>query len=178
MVQVRWALRGEAPRVYSLFRALVEAEQAKPPDPSMFARSWGRSFRGGGFRFAVAEGAEGAIVGCMTLHAHYSTWKGAPVVSLEDFYVLPAQRSRGIGSMMLGFAEGYAQSLGAARVELHVRRDNARAQALYLKRGFEDTPYLWYHKGLPLLEGGPGAVHPEAPGMIEKGGGARRRGGR
>jgi ribosomal protein S18 acetylase RimI-like enzyme len=177
MVQVRWAMRGEAPRVYALFRALVEGEQAKPPDPSTFARTWGRSFRAGGFRFAVAEGSQGTIVGCMTLHAHFSTWKGTPVVSLEDFYVLPQHRGQGTGSMMLGFAEGYAQSLGAARVELHVRRDNERAQALYLKRGFEDQPYLWYHKAVAPGEGGPGAAEAAAPGVMGKGG-TRRRGGR
>jgi ribosomal protein S18 acetylase RimI-like enzyme len=156
MAQVRWAHRGEAPKVYPLFRALVEAEQAEPPRPSAFSRTWGASFReGSAFRFAVAEGDARRIVGCVSLHQHFSTWKGAPVISLEDFFVLPEERGKGVGGAMLAFAAEHARALGAARIELDVRRDNARAQALYQRNGFVEQPYLWYHK--PIDAGAPPA---------------------
>ena len=151
MVEVRWAERKDAPRVYALVRALVQAEQAQPPSPAAFARTWKESFREQRFRFVLAwEGVE--LVGCMSLHAHYSTWKGQPVVSLEDFFVLHNHRGKGIGSQMLAFADQHARALKAARIELHVRRDNARAQGLYLRSGFEDTPYLWYNRPIVAVE--------------------------
>lgn len=154
MAEVRWAHRGEAPRVYPLFRALSAAEHTEPPSPSAFSRMWGRSFREGStFRFAVAEAEPRRVVGCMSLHDLFSTWKGAPVVSLEDFFVLPEERNKGIGAGMLAFAERYAQELGAARVELHVQRDNERAQQLYQRTGYETTPYLWLHKVVKEAEG-------------------------
>jgi GNAT superfamily N-acetyltransferase len=159
MVEVRWAERKDAPLVYALVRALVQAERSDPPSPAVFARTWRESFHGRGFRFALAwEGAQ--LVGCMSLHAHYSTWRGAPVVSLEDFFVLHNSRGKGIGGSMLAFCDGYARSLKAARIELHVRQDNERAQQLYKRSGFIDTQYLYYHKAMPLAE--PPATAPAA----------------
>lgn len=147
MATVRWAHRGEAPKVYPLFRALVEAETAAPPGPGEFSRTWGRSFREGSpFRFVVAEAEDRRLVGCLSLHEHFSTWKGQPVVSLEDFFVVPEARGRGIGAAMLAFAHAHAASLGAARIELDVRADNEGAQRLYQRQGYAEQPYRWYHK--------------------------------
>lgn len=148
MVDVRWAVRGEAPKVYALFRKLVEAEAAEPPNPTVFARTWSRSFKEGSHFHFVVGIVEGAIVGCMSLHDLFSTWKGAPVVSLEDFFVEHNHRGKGLGTAMLAFADEHAASRGAARIELHVRRDNERAQKLYQRGAFEDQPYLWYQKQL------------------------------
>ncbi len=43
---------------------------------------------------------------------------------------------RGVGCSMMDFIESYARSLGLKSVYLNVRKDNPRAIALYLKRGF------------------------------------------
>jgi GNAT superfamily N-acetyltransferase len=171
MVTVRWAHRGEAPKVYPLFRALVDAEHAEPPRPSAFSRTWGRSFReGSGYRFVVAEGEARRLLGVLSLHAHFSTWKGCGVVSLEDFYVLPEERGKGVGALMMAFAEAHARALGAARIELHVLRGNERALKLYARQGYEVTDYLWLHKKVE-----PGALgEGSAPGAGALRGGAAR----
>lgn len=146
MVQVRFARREEITQVYPLFRGVVEAEGAEVPGPAQFARTWSWAFRPQThFRFVVGEEA-GQLVALMSLHRHFSTWKAAPTVSLEDFFVLPDWRGKGIGTAMLRFAENHAAGLGAARIELDVRRDNERAVALYARQGFVEQPYRWMHK--------------------------------
>jgi GNAT superfamily N-acetyltransferase len=176
---VRWALREDAPAVLPLFRALVEAEGSAPPSPADFARSWAQQFRPrAGFRFALAVAEDGTILACMSLHEHFSTWKGRPVLSLEDFFVLPEQRGKGVGSAMLAFADAHAQSLGAARIELDVRHDNTRAQALYARHGFAEQPYRWWHKAYAAPPPGtPGPKAEERPAR-RSGRSARARGGR
>jgi len=150
MVEVRWGHMGEAPKVYPLFKALVEAEGAPVPGPALFSRVWGGQFKQDAiYRFAVAELEEREPIGCVSLHQHVSTWKGAPAISLEDFFVAPEHRGKGIGAAMLKFAEEHAAKQGAARLELHVRADNLRAEALYLRQGWEVQPYRWMQKAVP-----------------------------
>jgi GNAT superfamily N-acetyltransferase len=116
---------------------------------------WGRVFRDGSrVRFAVAL-VERRVVGCMMLHEHFSTWRDAPVLSLEDFFVAPTERGKGIGTAMLAFAERHAEQQGAALLELHVRRENERAQQLYKRSGFEEAPYAWMHKKIEPRPGAP-----------------------
>lgn len=175
MVEVRWAHRGDAPKVYPLFRALVEAEKVEPPSPAEFSRTWGKVFHPDSrSRFVVAEVEDKGVVGCMSLHEHFSTWKGRSVLSLEDFFVLEAERGKGIGKAMLAFAEAHATTRGAARIELDVRADNERAQKLYQGAGFEEQPYRWYHKRIVAPE--PPRRRPEAD--APEGSKRRRRRGR
>jgi RimJ/RimL family protein N-acetyltransferase len=47
-----------------------------------------------------------------------------------------AYRGRGIGAALIGTALAAARSRGLTRVELTVRTDNPRAEALYVKVGF------------------------------------------
>jgi GNAT superfamily N-acetyltransferase len=171
-MQVRWAHRGEAPKVYPLVRALAEGEGWAPPRPAAFSRMWAWGFRDAPpFRYAVAE--EERLVGCMSLHHHVSTWRAAPSVGLEDFYVLPELRGKGIGQAMLAFAEEHARGLGAARLELHVLEGNEGARRLYERQGWQRTPYLWYLKDLP--QGARPAPPPRAEARARQGQGARQR---
>jgi GNAT superfamily N-acetyltransferase len=157
-MEVRWAHRGEAPKVYPLVRALAEQDGSAAPRPSAFSRVWAMGFREPApLRFAVAE-EERRIVACMSLHRHVSTWRGQPAVSVEDVFVLPGARGRGIGAALLAFAEQHARDLGAARLELHVLERNEGARRLYERAGWHRTPYLWYQKEVP----GPARAAPPA----------------
>ena len=60
---------------------------------------------------------------------------------LQDAFVVPQYRSKGIGSRLLDAAELLVKQPGYARMGLGVAVDNPRARALYERLGYEDASY-------------------------------------
>jgi GNAT superfamily N-acetyltransferase len=55
---------------------------------------------------------------------------------IEQLCVHPAHEKEGIGTQLLEWAEGYAISNGASRLQVVVERGNDRAESFYRGRGF------------------------------------------
>ena len=55
---------------------------------------------------------------------------------IEQLCVHPAHEKEGVGKQLLEWAEGYAISNGAERLEVVVERGNDRAESFYRGRGF------------------------------------------
>jgi ribosomal protein S18 acetylase RimI-like enzyme len=55
---------------------------------------------------------------------------------IEQLCVHPAHEEEGVGRQLLEWAEGYAISTGAVRLEIVVESGNERATAFYRGRGF------------------------------------------
>jgi ribosomal protein S18 acetylase RimI-like enzyme len=72
---------------------------------------------------------------------------GKDVANLQDFVVLEAWRSNGIGTQMVHVAEEMARQRGFRRLSLGVGVDNPRARSLYERLGYRDA-------GLPPVEDG------------------------
>lgn len=81
-------------------------------------------------RYVVAE-AEGQIV------AYAGLMCIEPIADVQTIAVVPEFEGRGIGSAILTELIEEARRRGAAEVLLEVRADNPRAQALYVRFGFE-----------------------------------------
>lgn len=60
-----------------------------------------------------------------------------PLADVQTIAVVPGHEGRGIGSALLTGLIGEARGRGARDVMLEVRADNPRAQALYVRFGFE-----------------------------------------
>lgn len=75
----------------------------------------------------------GAAVGLLraTLWQDSGMVKGLKNVCLDNIYVLPAYRRRGIASRLYAAAEDWAREQGACRLELHVWEFNRDAMAAY-----------------------------------------------
>jgi ribosomal protein S18 acetylase RimI-like enzyme len=61
--------------------------------------------------------------------------------SIDDFYVLPAERRHGFGSAMVQALYGHFDQLGIELIELNVRRDNPNALAFWEAQGFRVALY-------------------------------------
>ncbi|KAM9313160.1 thialysine N-epsilon-acetyltransferase [Gastrophryne carolinensis] len=94
------------------------------------------------FRCLVAEAEEQRaagprLVGYALSHYIYSTWKGR-ALHLEDLYVMPQYRGRGIGSKLLNAVAELCLSLGCSRLQLAVLDWNVPAISFYRSRGAHD----------------------------------------
>jgi ribosomal protein S18 acetylase RimI-like enzyme len=58
---------------------------------------------------------------------------------VDDLFVRPAARQRGVGRALVERARAICEALGIRAMHLEVARENAPAQALYRAVGFEST---------------------------------------
>jgi ribosomal protein S18 acetylase RimI-like enzyme len=133
---------GEArdlPAVIALVRGLAEFEKLPGPDAAAeerFARDLGKRYE-----MLVAEtNAEGgapAIIGYALYFYTYSTFLALPSLYLEDLYVDPALRGRGIGERFMRRLAAEAETQGCGRFEWTVLDWNVRAQKFYKSLGAE-----------------------------------------
>lgn len=80
----------------------------------------------------------GEYLGYAMLSKSYSTEFGKPCIWIEDLYVKPSARRRGIGGCFLRFVQ---QKYPNAVLRLEVEPENQAAVALYRKCGFDVLPY-------------------------------------
>ena len=73
-----------------------------------------------------------------------SLYTGALDAYLEELYVVPERRGRGLGRALLEAAMDHARERGAAHIDLGTSEDDVAARALYESAGFTNR------------EGGPG----------------------
>ncbi|MCP3734193.1 GNAT family N-acetyltransferase [Sphingomonas sp. RP10(2022)] len=82
----------------------------------------------------IAEG-DGKPLGFALFFHNFSTWKGRRGLYLEDLYVTPAARGRGVGGALLRHLAALAIARGCARFEWSVLDWNADAIAFYRQMG-------------------------------------------
>ena len=66
-------------------------------------------------------------------HGGKSAW-------LEELYVVPAARDRGLGTALLAEVIARCRAAGCAALDLEITEDHARAARLYARHGFEALP--------------------------------------
>jgi hypothetical protein len=84
---------------------------------------------------AVVAEVEGAVVGFALFFTNFSTFLGRPGLYLEDLYVQPAQRGRGLGKALLQHLGALAVARGCGRFEWSVLDWNENAIRFYEKMG-------------------------------------------
>lgn len=83
----------------------------------------------------------------------FSREGGGMVLWLEELYILPDYRCRGLGKQYFDFIEEYARKNNFARIRLEVEEYNVRARALYERLGYQPLEYCQMVKELALGEG-------------------------
>ena len=87
----------------------------------------------------VAE-SDGSVVAFALFFGHFSTFLGQPGLWLEDLFVAPAARGRGIGQALLRRLAGLAASRGCGRLEWSVLDWNVDAIRFYERMGATVMP--------------------------------------
>ena len=84
----------------------------------------------------LAELDDGIAAGFTQLYPMFSSVRAARVWVLNDLFVAPVARRRGVAGALLDAATAFARGDGAIRLELETTPDNASAQALYRNAGW------------------------------------------
>ena len=156
---VRAAVPADVPALLRLKRQLAKLENAEFVLRAT-AQDWLRDAFGPQARFTafVAEHA-GAVIGMVTAsERYYTSWAGCTLY-IQDIYVEPASRGRGIGAALLGCIGALAHEHGSPMVELTVREENP-ARGLYRRLGFHQIACANYAIAGPALTNLAGAVRP------------------
>ncbi len=136
-IVLRRALRLDAPALIELICALARFEKLTPPNPEEQGRLIEDGF-GERPRFeawlAFWKDAP-APVGYAVFFETYSTFRATPTLYLEDIFVLPDYRQRGIGSALLRLCIRLAHDRGCARMEWTCLDWNRKAQQVYERIG-------------------------------------------
>ena len=67
---------------------------------------------------------------------------------MDDLYLRPAFRARGLGTRAIEQVETEARALGVRALHLEVERGNAAGRSLYARRGFAGNDRLLLSKRL------------------------------
>ena len=125
--------------VVALMRSLEREDPNKKPfDDQMRRSSYARFLNepGHGYLWLFESGEK--VVGYMVLAFVFSFEYGGRNAFIDELYVIPEYRRKGIGSRALQFARQTAQARGVVALHLEVSRNNSLAHKLYLRAGFVD----------------------------------------
>ena len=134
---IRTANENDVPAIFALIKELAEfeklADQIKTTENELYKTLFGDD------RFVEILLAEvnGQIVGQALFFKNFSTFLGKPGIYLEDLYVKPEMRGKGIGKMLLDKIISIAKERNYGRVEWSVLNWNEPAIDFYKKIGAE-----------------------------------------
>lgn len=92
----------------------------------------------------LARNHENPALGYVLIYPTFSSLQMSRIIVLNDMFVLEKARRCGIGRALLDAARIYAQSIGATRIDVSLKRDNAPGLSLYTSLGYrvDDFNYL------------------------------------
>jgi GNAT superfamily N-acetyltransferase len=129
-----------------LFRGYIEFYQAAVAD-DVIGETWARLLSPEP-EFHIGLGAvdgEGRLVGIAHILFHRSTWSKSCYCYLEDLFVDPGARTRGIGRKLIEAVYAEADRRGATRTYWATQEFNYRARALYDQVATK-SPFIQYRR--------------------------------
>ncbi len=146
---IREAVVADTPRLLELYSELDEYHRARHPElyPANISRDASKveqtlaDARSGCFVAEVREGDGSAVVGFVRV-IYVQTPDGGVLLPrrfalVDELVVTAAQRRTGVGTALLGAAEGWARERGLPALEVTVWEFNEPARELYAAEGFE-----------------------------------------
>lgn len=87
--------------------------------------------------FLTAREAQGLLVGFAAISFAWTLEHGGKSAWLDELYVLPEYREKGLGSLLMDRVFSEAKKEGCLVIDLEVEEDHRRAERLYRRQGFE-----------------------------------------
>jgi GNAT superfamily N-acetyltransferase len=132
MHSIRSATPADIPLILELIRALAtyerEPDAVKTTEVDLLRDGFGKQPC---FECLIAENEEGEAAGFALYFYNYSTWRGRAGIHLEDLFVLPRFRGRGIGKALLARVAARAAEQGCVRLQWDVLEWNQTAIDFY-----------------------------------------------
>ncbi len=89
---------------------------------------------------------EGKVAGYSLLAKTFSQEAGGMVLWIEELYIRPEYRNKGLGSAFFEYLDNKTKDQ-VVRIRLEVEEDNEKAMALYKKMGYRPLGYRQMYKG-------------------------------
>jgi GNAT superfamily N-acetyltransferase len=135
-VTIRPATRGDIPQLLALVRRYWEYEHIAGFQALrlelLLQQLLGEPRLGAAW---VAE-AEGNLTGYLVTVTVLSLEHGGLMAEIDEFFVLPEARSRGVGARLLAAAEAALATRGCVRLQLQLAVTNSAARSFYQQRGY------------------------------------------
>lgn len=150
----RLGAAGDAGAIAELLDRFNREFGVETPGPEILAVRLGRLLAGAE-TFALL--ADEPPVGVALLTLRPNVWLAGPVALLDELYVVPSERDRGIGTALLKEAEAQARRRGCELLEINVDGEDAGARRFYERHGYRDRDpgqpeaQLYYHRELGSL---------------------------
>lgn len=144
--EIRLARNDDSDRVVPLLVAQLR-EHDIPVSEAHVARKVTKATRDGEVIILVAL-SDARIVGVAYVSFAEPLEHEGTVAWLEELYVVPELRERGIGGKLLERVLAIAEEHGCVGVELETKRGHERASHLYTRQGFRDLGR--HHYARPL----------------------------
>lgn len=130
-MEIRPATPADGSAYVGLVQALADFEKLPGPDEAAKKRLLDHAFADPPrYELWVAE-LDGAVVAYAAFFMTYSTFLARPTLYLEDIFVHPDARRRGVATAMLARLEALARERDCGRFEWTVLDWNTGAQKLY-----------------------------------------------
>ena len=142
-VEIRPARTEEIEEMLPLIRAYCEFYETEPNDDGLREM----------FRTLITDASQGAVfvavqderlVGFATLDWKWSSLKAARIGYLEDLFVDPDARGKGIADALIEVCAERCRELGMPAMEWLTAPHNLRAQQVYDRTGAESDTYVEY----------------------------------
>ena len=137
---VRSATLADVPSLFELIKALAEYEKLSHAVTGSTQSLASHLFGEKTYAEAILAELSGKAIGFALFFHNYSTFLTQPGIYLEDLFVLPEYRGKGIGKALLVEVASIAVSRGCGRLEWSVLDWNAPAIAFYQRMGADVLP--------------------------------------
>jgi GNAT superfamily N-acetyltransferase len=134
-ITIRPATREDVPRVLEFIRDLARYERLEHEVSASEDQLREALFGERRYAEVLFACSGGEPVGFALFFHNFSTFKGRPGIYLEDLFVRPQARGRGIGRLLLAHLARTALERGCARLEWAVLDWNAPSIAFYRSVG-------------------------------------------
>lgn len=142
---IRQAIAEDVPQIFGLIQALAEYEKLSHQVTGTSEDLQEHLFGNRVYAEAIiaeidSKELDSKIVGFALFFPNYSTFLTKPGIYLEDLFVLPEYRRRGMGKAMLSYLGKLALERDAGRLEWSVLDWNESAIAFYQSMGAKVLP--------------------------------------